>query len=215
MFLNRTHAGSLLAERLKPYKGTNALVLAVPRGGLPLGSVIAKELDLPLGVVLSKKIGHPDNKEYAIGAVSLQGVVLDKQASGISREYIDREIKNIRTLLRQRQQIYYSEQAREPLHGKIIILTDDGVATGNTLLSTVALIHGESPEKIVLAIPVAPESALKKFRRSPYIDEIICLETPQFFNSVGAYYRDFDQVSDQEAAALIREAAKRNKSRDL
>ena len=205
MFINRTQAGRMLAEQLKDYKGTNALVLAIPRGGLPLGAVIAKTLDIPLGVALSKKIGHPGNKEYAIGAVSLNSVVLDRQAEGISKSYIESEVEKIRTILRERQQMYYRNRSPESLRDKTVIIVDDGIATGNTMLSTVELVHKELPEKIILAIPVAPESAIQKLARSPFIDDIVCLEIPAVFHAVGAFYQDFEQVSDREAIALLEE----------
>lgn len=206
MFIDRTHAGDLLAERLIAYKNTNTVVLAVPRGGLPLGAAISKALKVPLGVVLSKKIGHPDNKEYAIGAVSLKSITLDRQAENIPPAYIERAVQEIRKSLKEKQEMYYRRHAPLMLENKTVIITDDGVATGNTLLSTIDLVRKELPEKIVLAIPVAPRSAMEKLKRSPYIDEIICLEIPKHFRAVGAFYEDFDQVTDQEAIAILHAA---------
>lgn len=208
MFNNRIHAGILLAEQLKQLKESDTLVLAVPRGGLPVGAAISRMLDIPLGVVLSKKIGHPNNKEYAIGAVSLESVVLDRQANSIPREYIEKEITKIRNTLRERQQMYYKNRMPLSLENKTVIITDDGIATGNTMLSTIELVHNQSPSKIILAIPVAPGSAIEKLKRSPYVDKIVCLEIPEIFHAVGTFYDDFEQVSDREAIEILESTRK-------
>lgn len=203
MFRNREQAGRLLAERLQEYRNTDTVVMAIPRGGLPLGAVIAAKLGIPLEVVLSKKIGHPENKEYAIGAVSLNSVVLDSQAAGISRTYIERETEHLRNVLKERRAMYTKGRDPENIQNKTVIIVDDGIATGNTMLSTVELVHQEAPKKIILAIPVAPASTIEKLKRSPYIDDIVCLEIPPIFHAVGAFYADFHQVSDREAVAYL------------
>lgn len=203
MFKNREEAGKRLAQRLENFKGTNAVVLAIPRGGLPIGAAIADHLNLPLDVVLSKKIGHPNNKEYAIGAVSLESLVLDQQAAKVPGPYITEQVAHIRDLLKERQSMYYKDRDKVSVHNRTVIVTDDGIATGNTALSTIELIHHEGPERIILAIPVAPRSAIDKLKESPYIDQIICLETPFVFHAVGAFYEHFDQVSDEEAISYL------------
>ncbi|THD66600.1 phosphoribosyltransferase [Robertkochia marina] len=203
MFLDRSHAGKLLAEELKLLQGPDTIVVAIPRGGLPVGAEIATALKAPLEIILSKKIGHPANKEYAIGAVSLSGLVLELQAAEIPKSYIEEETKRIRKVLQDRQEMYYHNQTPKPLTNKTVIVADDGIATGNTMLSTLELISRESPKKVVLAIPVAPESAIKKLKKSPYIHQIVCLKIPGLFNAVGAYYHHFDQVSDRQAIEIL------------
>lgn len=203
MFTNRTEAGRLLANRLAAYKHKKAVILAVPRGGLPIGAVLAKELELPLEVVLIKKIGHPLNKEYAIGAVSLNHIVLDKQAADISIDYIINETKRLRAILAERVDEFYKNRQPLKLKNKIAIIVDDGIATGNTILATAQLVHEESPSKIIVAVPVAPLSTVLKISSSSYIDEVICLQQPMDFRGVGEFYENFAEVSDEEAIKLF------------
>jgi len=165
MFTNREEAGNLLTERLSDYRyNKDAVLVTIPRGGVPVGYVIAKKLNLPLEVVLSKKIGHPYNKEYAIGAVTLKSIVLSDAAAEVSGEYIEEETERIRDLLEQRHRWYYGNKTPLQLHDKIIIIVDDGIATGNTLLSSIQLIEQEEPSQIIVALPVAPPLALKKLK---------------------------------------------------
>lgn len=203
MFTNRIEAGRLLSKELESYKAKNAIILAVPRGGLPIGVIIAKQLELPLDVVLIKKIGHPFNKEYAIGAVSLNHVILDNQASGISRDYITEETKRLRTILKERYEQYYTNRKPRILKNRTAILVDDGIATGNTILATAQLVYEESPSKIIVAVPVAPRSSILNLVSSSFIDEVICLEQPPVFHGVGEFYENFEQVSDEEAVNLF------------
>ncbi|ARV14797.1 phosphoribosyltransferase [Polaribacter sp. SA4-12] len=203
IFKDRIEAGNLLASKLEAYRGQNAIILAIPRGGVPLGYIIAKKLHLPLEVVLSKKIGHPLHKEYAIGAVTLKSKVLSDAATEVGKNYIEEEIKRIRTLLTKRYQEYYSNRTPLKLKDKILIIVDDGIATGNTILSTIEMLHKEKPEKILVAIPVASQSAIQKLRNTPFIDDVICLNTPVNFRAVGQFYQNFDQVDDAEVKILL------------
>lgn len=202
MFTDRIDAGLQLVEALSKYKGDDVVVIAIPRGGLPLGAVVAKALESPLDVALSKKIGHPHHKEYAIGAVSLENRVLSDVA-GISHSYLEEETRRIREKLRKRQEQYYENRSPSSLNNKTVILVDDGVATGNTILVTAALVQQQKPAKTVVAIPVAPPSAVKLMEDAPDIDEVVCLLQPQNFYSVGHFYERFDQVSDAEAIAIL------------
>lgn len=203
MFKNRTEAGKLLAKRLSAYKGKKAVILAIPRGGLPIGAIIARELELPLEVVFIKKLGHPLNSEYAIGAVSPTNIILDKQAGDISMEYIEKETQRLRSLLAQRQRQFYKNRKPLKIKNRIAIIVDDGIATGNTILATAQLVYEESPSKIIVASPVAPLSTVLKISSSSYIDEVICLQQPSDFNGVGQFYEDFEQVGDEEAIQLF------------
>ena len=203
MFRNREDAAIQLALALEKYKNTNAVVVAVPRGGVPIGYVIAKKLNLPLELVLSKKIGHPYNKEYAIGAVTLQSSILDDAADNVSETYIESETQAIRKLLLERQQKYYVNKEPLPLDDKDVILVDDGIATGNTLISCIRLIQQQNPSRIIVALPVAPFDAIARIKQSLDLDEVICLLASRNFYAVGQFYEDFGQVSDAEVIGFL------------
>ena len=204
MFRDRIDAGIQLADKLAEYKNQKVVVLAIPRGGLPIGAIVAKALKAPLDVALSKKIGHPYHKEYAIGAVSMEDMILT-DSKGISKEYLEEETARIRKKLRAREAQYYQNRKPRPLKGKTVIIIDDGIATGNTLLVTVDLVSHQNPDKIIVAIPVAPESGILKLKGNPNVDEVICLEVPHHFQAVGQFYEAFEQVSDKEAIRILEE----------
>ncbi|MEB8329873.1 phosphoribosyltransferase family protein [Flavobacteriaceae bacterium KMM 6897] len=205
MFKDRIDAGLKLAERLQDYRGKDIVVLAIPRGGLPLGAIIAGSLHAPLDVALSKKIGHPYNKEYAIGAVSMDHIILS-DAAEVVNGYIEKETAKIRQKLKIRHDQYFKERKPESLRDKVVIIVDDGIATGNTILVTAELVHAQKPRKTIVAIPVAPKSAIPMLEASPYIDEVICLFAPYNFHAVGQFYQHFYQVSDEEAITIMEEA---------
>ncbi len=202
MFKDRIDAGMQLAESLLDYRNQDVVVLAIPRGGLPLGAIIAKKLNAPLDVALTKKIGHPFNKEYAIGALSLENSILS-DAVGVTKGYIDEEINKLRKKLKARHNQYYKNNVPQNLEDRTVIIVDDGIATGNTILVTVDLVKMQNPKKIVVAIPVAPPSTVKKLENYPGLDAVICLETPYNFHAVGQFYQEFYQVSDEEAINLF------------
>lgn len=204
MFTDREQAGELLAKELSFLKNNrDVVVAAVPRGGVPIGLKIAIELNAPLELVLSKKIGHPFNKEYAIGAVTLKSRVLSDAANEVSKEYIEEETQLIRSLLNKRISEFYENRFPMILANKIVILVDDGIATGNTLLSSIELIRNENPAEIIVAIPVASNSALQKINKAKGVKKVICLLKPNFFHAVGQFYNDFYQVSDAEVKQLL------------
>lgn len=198
MYMDRKDAGRKLAKRLQRFKDEDVVILAIPRGGLPLGAIVAKELNAPLDVALSKKIGHPYNKEYAIGAVSLEQDILT-DAKGVNKGYIEEEKARIREKLKQAHQQYYQKRNPQNLEDKTVIVIDDGVATGNTVLSTVALAQKQKAKKIIVAIPVGSASAVRSLENNTSIHEVICLNSPSNFEAVGQFYESFPQVSDEEA----------------
>lgn len=197
---NRKEAAQKLAEKLLRYKDEDGIVMAIPRGGVPVGHEISERLNWPLEIVLSKKIGHPTNKEYAVGAVSLTGRIVNNEVP-VSEDYIDTETKNIRNELLNKYHKYMHDQDPLSITGKTVILTDDGVATGHTLLSTIDLLKRDKPTKIIVAIPVSSPGAMRKIEEQ--VDEAICLACPENFRSVGQFYQTFDQVTDEEAIAQL------------
>ncbi len=204
MFNDRAEAGILLAKKLEQYRNDpKAVVVAIPRGGLPVGHAISVYLNLPMDIILSKKIGHPLHKEFAIGAVTLDDVTLSTDISGIPKYYIKKEVQRIRTKLRQRKELYYGRRNPISLKGKIAILVDDGVATGHTLLSSLELINKQQPLKIIVALPVGPLSTLKKIKELPSVSELNYLLGPDNFQAVGQFYKEFGQVDDQEVIRLF------------
>jgi putative phosphoribosyl transferase len=195
MFRDREEAGLLLAAKLKKYKNDPAIVLAVPRGGVPVAYVVARELGFPIEVILTKKIGHPMNKEYAIGAASLTDYFIVPH-NDVSGQYVEQELKRVRTRLKEMYKRFMGDEEPKSLEGKTVIVIDDGIATGNTLLGTVNVLQKSKPAKIVIGVPVASRSAVQKLAKE--VDEVVAVLIPEEFYGVGAFYEDFDQVSDEE-----------------
>jgi putative phosphoribosyl transferase len=195
MFQDRIEAGLLLAAKLKKYKNREGIVLAVPRGGVPVAYAVAKELNFPIEVILTKKIGHPVNKEYAIGAASLTDYFIIPHEN-VSDEYIEQELKRVRSRLKEMYVRFMGDKEPENLAGKTVIVIDDGIATGNTLLGTIHVLRKGKPGKIIIGVPVASKSAVEKLSKE--VDEVVAVLIPEEFYGVGAFYKDFEQVSDDE-----------------
>lgn len=200
IFKDRLDAAEQLIPFLEKYRNSDGVVLAVPRGGVPLGWYISKKLNLPLEIILTKKIGHPQSPEYAIGAVSLEGSIRNEN-TGVPDDYFTSEIERIRKILFDRYTRFMGTRKPIDLKNKTVIIVDDGVATGNTMLASLQLIRKKQPGKIIMAIPVAPPDTYEKLK--PFTDELICLQTPDDFIGVGQYYDDFEQVSDEDVIHLL------------
>lgn len=215
MFQDRFEAGRLLAKKLAAYKEKkDAIILAIPRGALQIGSALAQELHVPLGIVLTKKIPYPGNEELAIGAVSLQGIVVDEElvrGEGISPDYIAGQVKELRKKMQDRYVQYVGKRKQFSLKGKTVILVDDGVAMGSTMLAAIAVVRKEKPKKIIVAVPVGPADTIAKLQAKA--DAVICLHIPEFFPAIGAFYQEFPQVEDEEAIALLRKANESRKKK--
>jgi putative phosphoribosyl transferase len=197
---DRKEAAILLSEKLEKYQSSDAIILAVPRGGVPIGYEIAKNLHLPLDVILSKKIGHPLNKEFAIGAVSLDSSFIDNHPE-ISTAYIESETKKLRESLQDKYNLYMGDRKPADVTGKTVILVDDGIATGNTLLACIAMLRKNKPQKIIVAVPVVPFDTVKVFQQKA--DEFIYLIASKDFRGVGGFYEDFEQVNDDEVIRML------------
>lgn len=200
MFSNRITAGLKLAPLLNKYKQQNAIVLGVPRGGVPIAYIIAQTLQLPLSIILTKKIGHPDNEEYAVGAVSPTDSYIVPHEN-VSEDYLKKTIKKIRDRLAEMQRLYLGNQPPIYVTGKIVIIVDDGIATGNTLQATIKMLRKKHPEKIVIAAPIASKAAYEQLRQTA--DEVIVCYIPEIFIGVGAFYDNFSEVSDQEVIKYL------------
>jgi predicted phosphoribosyltransferase len=195
MFQDRIEAGRLLAAKLKKYQGDPGVVLAVPRGGVPLAYIVARELGFPLEVILTKKIGHPLQKEYAIGAASLSDHFVIPHRD-VPEAYIERELVAIRARLKEMYQKFMGDKTPEDIAGKTVIVIDDGMATGNTIMGTVKLIRKGRPGKIIVGVPVGSKEAVEKL--SNEVDDVITVLIPEVFYGVGAFYENFNEVSDEE-----------------
>ena len=180
----------------------------MPRGGVPIGYYLAKYLDFPLDLLMTKKLGHPGNEEFAIGAVSLEGSIIE-ETTGVPELYIREETRRIREQLKERYIKFMGNKEPVDIKGKIIIVVDDGVATGRTILSTIKILRNKEPRKIVVAVPVASEEAADRIRE--VVDDFICLHTPYPFYGVGRFYADFTQVEDEDVLLLLNELNTRGK----
>lgn len=207
LFKNRQVAGQLLTQELKKYHGhKQTIILAIPRGGVVIGHEMAKYLNLPLDIVVTKKIGAPFNEEFAIGAVALDGVIMVNEeilySLGVKQDYILKRGEEIKKAIEQKIINLRGQKPLPELTGKTVILTDDGIATGYTMKAAIAYLRHKEAKKIILAIPVAPPDSTNEMKL--LADEVIVLKTPDYFSAVGQFYENFEQVSDEECQTLLK-----------
>jgi putative phosphoribosyl transferase len=205
MFTDRTEAGKILAKALSEYKDKNTIVLAIPRGGVIVAYEVAKALNAPLDLIIPRKIGAPNQPELAIGAVTEDGTtILNRdivQYLRVPDDYIKTEVKRQIEEIKRRIQRYLGDKPRLSIEGKVVILIDDGVATGATTRAAIASIRKRKPALIVLAIPVGPPDTVKELREDA--DKVICLMTPEPFFAIGQFYENFEQTSDEEVIQIL------------
>jgi predicted phosphoribosyltransferase len=208
-FKDRTHAGRVLAEKLKHYRDNpDVVVLALPRGGVPVAFEVAQTLHAPLDVFIVRKLGVPGHEEYAMGAIATGGVrVLNPDLAGmIPSSAVDTVAAREQQELERRERLYRGDRPPLQIEGRIVILVDDGLATGSTMRAAVTAIRKQNPQRIVVAVPVAAPDTCDEFRAE--VDEVICASTPEPFRAVGLWYENFDQTSDEEVHALLDAARK-------
>jgi predicted phosphoribosyltransferase len=207
MFTDRIQAAGQLAEALSQYRGLHPLVLAIPRGAVPMAALIARRLEGEMDLVLVRKLHAPGAPEFAIGAVDESGwVYLAPHASsvGATPDYVAEQKADQMQELARRRELYTPGRARKDAQGRVVIVVDDGLATGATMIAALHAVRQRHPARLVCAVPVgAPESVRLV---QDHADEMVCLETPRRFNAVGQFYGSFPQVEDDEVIALLRSA---------
>lgn len=207
VFKNRKEAGQLLAEALSQYhKKKDILILAIPRGGVVVSYEVARQLDLPLDVVVIKKIGFPAHEELAVGATGLGSYILNEdiiKSYNISQDYIQKQIKIKQREVELRYDFLRGNKSFYTVQNKTIIIIDDGLATGATMTMATQIIKKQSPKEVIVAIPVAPPDTVRKLEE--IIDRVLCLHQPSDFRAIGRFYGDFSQVEDEEAKKLLQE----------
>ncbi len=211
VFRNRTDAGRALARRLRPYADRpDVLILALPRGGVPVAYEVARTLHAPLDVFLVRKLGVPGQEELAMGAIASGGVrVLNQEvvnALQIPDEIIDSVAETEWRELERRERAYRDDRAWPDIRGRTIILIDDGLATGTTMRAAIAALRQQGPARIVVAVPVASATTCEEFH--DLAEDVVCVQTPEPFFAVGAWYDDFTQTSDAEVHSLLDDAAR-------
>jgi len=210
LFHDRKDAGIQLAEALKKYKGEDVVVFALPRGGVVLGVEIANKLHAPLDLVITKKIGHPTNPEYAICAVAEDGEPICNafEVNKVDSVWFRDEVTRIRDEIKRRRKEYCGEIAAHNLEGKTAVIVDDGIATGFTMIAAIEEIKRRKSQKVVVAIPVTPYDTAQKLKTMA--DDLVSLDIDEdYLGAVGAYYEDFGQVEDSEVISLLKSVGKK------
>jgi predicted phosphoribosyltransferase len=204
-FRDRTEAGRLLGEALHAYRGSEGIVYALPRGGVVLGAEVALALDMPLDLLIPRKIGHPYQPEYAIGAVVESGemVINESEVARVDPHWFREAIAAERNEARRRRELYLGGRAPASAAGKTAIIVDDGIATGLTMEVAIRDAKRHNPARTVVAVPAAPRDTVERLRPGLH-DFVVLDQSPHYLGAVGAYYDYFPQVSDSEVIALIR-----------
>ncbi len=204
-FEDRVDAGKKLGRRLKESVPHGALVLGIPRGGVVVAAEVAEALGSPLDVVVTRKIEAPGEPEFAIGAVTQEGdVILDRQAAeslGAGQDYLDGQVKLKRKEVEDRVRKFRGDAPYPQIEGKVVVIVDDGIATGSSVEAAVMSVKKRKPKEIVVAVPVAPADAVETLAADG--NRVVCLEEPPAFLAIGEFYRDFEQVPDEEVKRIL------------
>jgi putative phosphoribosyl transferase len=206
LFADRVDAGKRLAQALRGHVGEDAVVLAIPRGGVVVGYEVTKALALSLDVIIPRKIGAPNNPELAIGAMTEDGTILldDRLVDylHVSQEYVKEESEAQKAEIRRRLKLYRGDIPYPSLKGREVILIDDGIATGSTMKAALASVRKRGAKSVIIAIPVGPPSTIKELEKEA--DRVFCLYTPEAFYAIGQFYEDFTQTRDEEVIRLLK-----------
>ncbi len=215
-FKDRQEAGARLARRLHAYLGReDVLVLALPRGGVPVAFVLAEQLGLPLDILLVRKLGMPGHEEYAMGAIASGGwSVLHREvlgSMGITMAAVEQVMRRESAELARRERVYRGDRPAPDFQGRTVILVDDGLATGASMQVALQAVRAGKPARVVVAVPVAPPETCRRLRQQA--DDIVCLLAPESFQAVGQWYEQFAQTSDDEVIALLARAESADEAR--
>ncbi len=206
IFANRKDAGMQLAEKLLEYMGEETMVLGIPRGGVIVAHELQQRLECRLGIIVTRKLGFPGNPEYGIGAVAHDGTFVISDAAArnpqVTAEYLEQEKKRQMAEIERRMRAYGASPS-DDLSDTNVIVVDDGIATGMTVLVALRFLRKANPKTLVLAVPVAPRDTINKLKTEA--DHVICLHSPTMFFAVGQFYRDFDQISDEQVIAILQQ----------
>lgn len=209
LFKNRTEAGQKLAELLSDYASEDVIVYALPRGGVILGAEIARALNAPLDLIITRKIGHPSNPEYAVCALAEDGAPICNQSEleRLGHPWLEEEKHKAREEIQRRREEYVGNPTQKDIKGKTAIIVDDGIATGLTMIASIEEMKLHEPKEIVVAIPIVPY--LTSLKMEGMVDKVVYVEaTRDFLGAVGAYYEDFTQVDDEEVKRILKEVNK-------
>ena len=198
-FANRVEAGKMLSIELREFKNQNVIVVALPRGGVPVAASISNELNAPLELFFSKKIGHPDNEEFAIGAVTKDSYSLNEEYQYLFPDYIKSEIERLQKEIKNKIEKFGGNS--DPSN-KTIILVDDGVATGRTIALAADYFKKQKAKSVIIAVPVSPYDSLHQLKKK--VDAVICLYVPDDFSGIGQFYENFDQLTDEEMRSYLK-----------
>jgi predicted phosphoribosyltransferase len=208
LFLDRSDAGARLAERLGAYRGPDTLVLGIPRGGVPVAAAVARALGAELDVVVARKLAAPISEELAIGAITADGGRFLNQemvrSLDVDEKYIERVTQAQKSEAARREIRFRGDAAAPRIAGRTVVLVDDGLATGATMIAAARSVRAKKPSKLIVAVPVGSREACDALRSEA--DTVVCLTTPEPFWAVGLHYRDFSQTEDAEVEALLRAA---------
>lgn len=206
MFRNREDAGNQLAEQISELELHNPLVLGIPRGGIVVAATIAQRIDAELDVILARKLRAPWQRELAVGSVSEDGEVLlsegAKNIPGLSSDYLEQECSFQREEIKRRRHMFRDVREQASIHDRSVIVTDDGIATGSTMIAALEAVSNRKPRELIAALPVAPANRLDAV--ASRCDRLICLHHPNVYYSVGQFYDDFHEISDEEVLDLLR-----------
>ena len=212
LFHDRVEAGRRLVSMLKGTVGKDAIVLAIPRGGVVVGHVVARALGVPLDIIIPRKIGAPGNSELAIGAITEDGTtILDEtliQQLEISRHYIEEQGKKQKLEIERRLKLYRGDTGSPILSNHEVVIVDDGIATGSTIKAALSSVRKRGAKKIIIAVPVGPKTTIDELKDQA--DRVVCLFTPEPFYAIGQFYKNFDQTSDEEVRRLLRSGSERS-----
>ena len=212
-FRDRGEAGRLLGNALKTLAGKHAVVVGIPRGGMVVALALAQAVDADMDLILSRKLGAPGNEELAIGAIGEHGnLYMDEdlvERLGVDAAYLEKVKQRQLEEIARRQELYRRVLPKLPLKGRVVCLTDDGIATGSTFQAALWAIRQEQPKTLLAAVPVGPEDTVERLAKDA--DQMLCLKSPPYFDAVGRFYRHFEQVDDDELLDILRIEQSRRK----